>query len=74
MNQELQRFARNYIKRGLEQCTEGQQRCFKLMYAYGKMGASIEVIVDTIPENDLGKALEQVRIMTERNERKNADS
>ena len=61
MNDQLQEFARNELKDGLKQCTEGQQLLFKRMYSHNNLSANIDELVDIIPEEKLDWAMEQVR-------------
>ena len=60
MNNELQSFARQTILDGLNQCTEGQRRKFKQMYAGGNLERSIEDVVANMPEEKLDWAMQQV--------------
>ena len=60
MNNELQDFARRTLLDGLGQCTDGQVRKFKLMYAGGNLERSIEDVVANMPEEKLDWAMQQV--------------
>ena len=60
MNDKLQDFAKNELKKGLAQCTEAQQHLFKQMYSHGNLELPINDIVDSMPENKLDWAMQQV--------------
>ncbi len=61
MNNTLQNFAREELKTGLAKCTEAEQHMFKRMYAHGNTDMAIDYIVETVPEDKLDHAMEQVR-------------
>jgi len=60
MNNQLQDFARQQLKDGLAQCTEAQQMLFKRMYSHKNLEASINDVVDAMPEDKLDWAMQQV--------------
>jgi hypothetical protein len=60
MNDELQAYARETLKKWLAQCTEAQQMLFKRMYAHGKLDLPIDKVVELMPEERLSRAMEQV--------------
>jgi len=60
MNEQLQNYAREQLKQGLSQCTEGQQRLFKQMYAFKTMDLPINDCVDSMPIEKLDWAMQQV--------------
>ena len=60
MNNTLQKFARDELKKGLAKCTESQQLLFKRMYANGNLEMPIDEIVDNMPEGKLDWAMQQV--------------
>ena len=60
MNNQLQNYARTSLKEGLAKCREGQQMMFKRMYANGNLNASIDDVVDNMPEDKLDWAMQQV--------------
>jgi len=60
MNKQLQDYARQTILDGLRQCTPGQQRLFKQMYAFKHIDGSIEDAVANMPEEKLDWAMKQV--------------
>ncbi len=60
MNKQLQEFARENLKRGLAQCTEGQQLIFKKMYSFKDLEKDINDVVDNMPEEKLDWAMQQV--------------
>lgn len=60
MNKQLQEFARSEIKKGLAQCTEGQQMVFKRMYAHKNLDMPIDQVVNGIPIEKLDWAMQQV--------------
>ena len=60
MNNELQKYARDKIKKYLSQCTETQVRMFRSMYAVGTDSSiSIEEVIDNIPEGKLDWCMTQ---------------
>ncbi len=60
MNKELQDYARQKIKDGLSQLTEGNQEKFKRMYSHGDLDRDICDVVDSMPEEKLDWAMTQV--------------
>lgn len=60
MNEQLQNFAREELKRGLAQLPEGWQRRFKQMYSHKNLEADINSVVDNMPEDKLDWAMQQV--------------
>lgn len=60
MNDTLENFARNELKKGLAHCTEAEQLLFKRMYANGNLEMEINGLVDTMPEDKLDWAMQQV--------------
>ena len=69
MNQQLQKFARQYIKDGLEKLSPEQLRVFALMYGRKNGARSVDDavamplsdIVDEMRPEQLDNAMEQVR-------------
>lgn len=66
MNQELDRFARGYLLSGLKQCTPGEQKMFKLMYASGenneqKLKCDIVDVVNAMQPEKLDWAMQQIQ-------------
>ena len=61
MNNDLQVFAREEIKKGLSQCNDRQRDLFKRMYAYNKPELTMAEVVDTMPEDKLDWAMQQVK-------------
>jgi len=60
MNDQLKNFAREELKRGLAQLPECWRRRFKQMYSHGNLDANINDVVDTMPEDKLDWAMQQV--------------
>ena len=60
MNEALQTYARQQLIDGLNQCTDGQVKLFKRMYAFKHLDWSIEDIVAAMPEEKLDWAMQQV--------------
>lgn len=60
MNNKLQTFARSELKKGLHQCTEGEQLIFKKMYAHGNLQLPIDEVVDQMDEEKLDWAMIQI--------------
>ena len=61
MNDQIQQFARQTLKDGLAQCTEGQCSLFKRMYSFKDQSLSIDAVVDRIPSEKLDWAMQQVQ-------------
>ena len=60
MNNELQTFARDNLKKDLAQCTDEQQLFFKRMYSHKNLKADINNIVDNMSEDKLDWAMQQI--------------
>lgn len=60
MNISLENFARNELRKGLAQCTEAEQLLFKRMYANGNLEMGINKVIDSMPEDKLDWAMQQV--------------
>lgn len=60
MYKELQLIARKTLKLTLAECSPAQQMIFKRMYSPNNLDCSINIIIDTMPSERLGWALEQV--------------
>jgi len=60
MNEELQAYARNYIKEALSQCTEREHEIFKLMYSHLNLDKPINQVVDDMPYEQLDWAMKQM--------------
>ena len=60
MNNHIQDFARQTLKDGLSQLPEDQQLMFKRMYSHENLEASINDVVDSMPEDKLDWAMQQV--------------
>lgn len=61
MNKQLQTYARDTLKEGLSQCTNGQQHIFKRMYSYNNLDLPIENVVDNMKPERLDWAMQQVQ-------------
>ncbi len=61
MNEQIESFARDTLKQGLAQCTEGQQLLFKRMYAKGNLEMLIDDVVDNMESEKLDWAMQQVQ-------------
>ena len=71
MNEQLQRFARDTLKAGLEKLPLGHQRRFKQMYSHTNPEASIDDVIERMPDGKLDWAMEQVRRSLEKLENAN---
>lgn len=60
MNNRLQELARAELKEGLELCSGPQILLFKRMYSHKNLNADIEQIVDSMSEDKLDWAMQQV--------------
>ena len=60
MNNQIQDFARQTLKDGLSQLPEDSQLLFKRMYSHENLEASINDVVDSMPEDKLDWAMQQV--------------
>jgi len=61
MNKQLQDFARETLKNGLAQLSEGSCMVFKRMYSHKNLEADINSVVDQMPEDRLDHAMIQVQ-------------
>jgi hypothetical protein len=60
MNEQLQTFARDTIKEGLALLSDSHRLMFKKMYSHEDLDADINHVVDTMPEDKLDWAMQQV--------------
>lgn len=61
MNEQLQTYARNTLKEGLAQCSEGEQLLFKRMYSHDNLDMPLSKIVNNMEPEKLDWAMDQVR-------------
>jgi len=61
MNVELQKHARDTLKKDLNLLPENWQLIFKRMYSPNNLGRSIEEAIDSMPEDKLDWAMTQVK-------------
>ena len=61
MNEQLQSFARDELKKGLSQLPEAHSHIFKCMYSHENLDADINDVVDSMPEEKLDWAMQQVQ-------------
>lgn len=61
MNNQIQEFAKNEIKKGLEKLPESHGMLFKRMYSHKNLEANINNVVDNMPEDKLDWAMQQVQ-------------
>lgn len=61
MNKQLQDYARTELKEGLAMLPEKQQLFFKRMYSHQNLEANINDVVDSMPEDKLDWAMQQVQ-------------
>ena len=70
MNKQVITFMKETIKKDLARCTDLQQELFKHMYSlHGNLSLSINTIVDSMSEDKLDRAMQQI----ERTLRENKD-
>ena len=67
MNDQIQEFARQALKNGLAECTEGQQGVFKRMYSFDDLFRPIDAVVDRMPDEKLDWAMRQVQSTLDKN-------
>ncbi len=60
MNYELECYAREFIKKNLEQCSREQFMVFKKMYSVKNLNANIDQVVERMPKTQLDWAMQQV--------------
>ena len=60
MNNQIQEFARNILKESLSQLPDGHQVKFKRMYSPENLDAPRSDVVDSMPEDKLDWAMQQV--------------
>jgi hypothetical protein len=68
MNDELIKFARDYLKENLKKCTEAQRGMFNRMYQGEGVPGDVDSVVDAMPESKLDWAMEQVRQTLQKND------
>lgn len=73
MNKELQEFARNELKAGLSRLPESNNILFKRMYSHEDLEASIDDVVNSMPEDKLDWAMQQVERSLEKLREKGGD-
>ena len=61
MNTMLQEFARKELKEGLAKLPESHHMIFKRMYSHLDLSKDINAVVDTMPEDKLDWAMQQVQ-------------
>ena len=61
MNEQLQNFARTELKNGLARLPESHHLMFKRMYSHKNLEASINDVVNAMPEDKLDWAMQQVQ-------------
>jgi len=61
MNNQIQDFARQTLKDGLANLPESNCMLFKRMYPHENLDATIEEVVDNMPEEKLDWAMQQVQ-------------
>ncbi len=68
MNNELETYARNWLKENLAGLSEGHHSLFKRMYGFKKdmtadevIGQDINAVVDSMPSEKLNWAMQQVK-------------
>ena len=67
MNETLKTLAKETLKNLLSECTEGQQRMFKRMYAYNNINITINKAVDQMAEEKIDWAITQTERSIEKN-------
>lgn len=60
MNHQLQKFARDTLKEGLNKLPSSNQLFFKRMYSHEDLEKSVEAVVDDMCVDDLDTAMDQV--------------
>jgi hypothetical protein len=74
MNQQLQTFARETLKKGLAQCSDAQQLIFKRMYSHKNLEKPISEVVDAMPAERLDWAMQQVESTIKKNIEKDQEN
>ena len=69
MNDQLQTYARNNLKEGLAQCSDGEQLLFKRMYSHNNLDMPINKVVDNMDSDRLDWAMDQVQRTLNRKEK-----
>lgn len=60
MNSQLENYARQTLKENLINCSQEQRQLFKRMYSQNGLDIPIEIVVDSMPEEKLDWAMQQV--------------
>ncbi len=71
MNDQLQAFARNELKKNLSKCTTGEKLLFKRMYSHKDLDAHTDKVVDNMPEERLDWAMQQIQRTLDKKEKSN---
>jgi len=61
MNETLQGYARDTLKKELSKLPESNQLMFRRFYSHGNLDANINDVVDAMPEERLDWAMQQVQ-------------
>ena len=61
MNDQLQTYARKTLKEGLMRLPESSQFLFKRMYSHNNLDADINDVIDSMAEDKLDRAMQQVQ-------------
>jgi len=69
MNGQLRTYAKITLKNGLAECTEDQRKFFKRMYSHSNLAADIDTILDSLPDEKLERAMEQVEATLTKNKK-----
>ena len=70
MNDQLVKFAKSMIKLGLKECSSDQHLIFKRMYSHLDLTKDINEVVDSIPDEKLDWAMQQIQRTLKLNEKK----
>lgn len=60
MNTELESYARTYLKKNLEKCSDKEFDLFKRMYSHKNLTATINQAIDNMSISNLDWAMQQV--------------
>lgn len=69
MNEQLQQYARQNIKEGLNKCTEKQRYFFKRMYSHDDLESAMDDVVKGISVEQLDWAMQQVKRTVDQNKK-----
>jgi hypothetical protein len=60
VNKNIEEFCRNFLKKNIVKCSEGQVLMFKRMYSNNNLDLDINIVIDKMPIDKLDWAMQQI--------------